>query len=146
MFTSPIAKADLTVTQNSVNATTCCQPYTVTITPTMSPVISNVSYQFSSAMLNSTSCQSANLSANVMSQLYYTNPGTGAVGVWADVNLPFVFNLTSANSAGESFFQYGEMGQCNFTFPSPSPTPSGSFGSKVSIGLATFFLAWLYMN
>jgi len=80
-----------------------------------------------------------------MSQLYYTLPGTNTstTGVWADVNLPFVFNLTSGNSAGVSYFQYGEMGQCNFTFPSP---PSGSFGSKVSMGLATVFLAWLYMN
>jgi len=80
-----------------------------------------------------------------MSQLYYTLPGTGSNGVWADVNLPFVFNVTSGNSAGVSYFQYGQMGQCNFTFPSP-PAPSGSFGSKVSMGLATVFLAWLYMN
>jgi len=79
-----------------------------------------------------------------MSTVVLTNNGSSSQSNWADVNLPFTFQIVDNNTVN-GWFTYTGMGggSCQFSVPQPVPAPASNAGKLVA-GLATILLALLF--
>jgi len=81
-----------------------------------------------------------------MSTVTLSNNGSSTQSNWADVTLPFTFEIVNNNTVN-GWFTWTSMGggSCAFSVPQPvPPTPSGSNAGKLVAGLATVLLALLF--
>jgi len=149
VFSAPNSTTAISNSNAGVN-TQCCQPNAVIITPSANPLSAGITYTFSSAQVQGMACQmspyfnSTGNGTTPMSTVVLTNNGSSSQSNWADVNLPFTFQIVDNNTVN-GWFTYTGMGggSCQFSVPQPAPAPASNAGKLVA-GLATILLALLF--